>query len=303
MSITGLCLGILCGLLNAATYQFSRRFMQAEGRTAGQLACLAHLVMGAISLLLLPLLWHTPDQGWRAIAWPLFWCTALYMAGQICFFRAVRTIEASRVASTLGIKIAVVAAIVIITGSGSVSAAQWLGVVLAVIAIRLVNVRPGPSHGPIPRNAYLWIAGTCAGFALSDFHIGVLLERLSATHSPRSSAFAMVLSYTLAGTGALLFFPRYRGSTVQAWKAAIPFTIGWYAGMVAFFITIGFLGIVGAVILQATRGIWAIGLGILIAHLGHVHLERRIPLKQRLIQVGGALLMCLAIGLYASGAG
>jgi drug/metabolite transporter (DMT)-like permease len=287
--------------LHAATYLFSRRFMKVEGRTAGQLACLAHIVMGAISLALLPFFWHTPDQGWLVIAWPLLGCTGFYMSGQICFFRAIRSIEPSRVASMLGVKIAVVAVIVIIAGAGIVSPMQWAAVLLAVIAIRLVNVRPGPSHEPTPWGAYLWIAGTCAGFALSDFHIGLLLEKLSEARGPQSSAFAVTLSYILAGTGALLFLPLYRRSTRQAWKATIPFSIAWYASMMTFYIAIGLLGVVGAVILQSTRGIWAIGLGILIAHLGHVHIERKMPTRQRLIQIGGALLMCLAIGLYAAG--
>lgn len=302
MSVPGICIGLLCGLAHAVTYLFSRRFMKTEGHTAGQLAVLAHIAMGVMSVCLLPFLWRTPENGWLVTAWPLFGCTVFYMAGQICMFRAVEIIEASRVAPMLGIKIAVLAMMITVTGTGHVSPRQWVAVAIGIVAVRLINFSPGSAQTKVPLSAYLWVVCTCIGYALSDFHIGLLLKALSSNQSPAMSAFAVVLTYTLAGSGALLFFIKYRKSTAKAWRMAIPFSIGWYASMMTLFITMGYIGVVGAAILQSTRGIWAICLGVGIAHLGHVHLESKVPLKQRLIQFAAGLLMCVAIGLYATGA-
>ncbi|MBN2713805.1 MAG: hypothetical protein JXR97_15410 [Planctomycetes bacterium] len=301
MTIAGIVFGLMCGLGQAFTYLLSRRFMKIEGHSSGRLLCLSHIIMGLFSLALLPFLWIDPVNGWTPVIWPLIGTTLFYVVGQLSLFQAVKLIEGSRVASMLSFKIALLALLVTVTGTGIISTQQWIAVAVAVAAVQLINVSPRTAESATSWKAYPWIGATCLGYAISDFHIKLLLKALSNESSPAISAFAVALTYTLAAAGSLFIMTKYRDSSASTWRMALPFAVFWYFGMLCLFIAMGYIGIVGAVILQSTRGIWAIILGIIVAHLGHLHLEGRLTLKYRLIQVFAALMMCAAIALFATG--
>jgi hypothetical protein len=60
----------------------------------------------------------------------------------------------------------------------------------------------------------------------------------------------------------------------------------------------GLIGVIYGNVVQATRGIMAVGIGWIVAHIGHVHLEVRVSRRVFWKRVAGAVLMTLAIVLY-----
>lgn len=292
----GIATGLLCGLGHAVTYLFSRRFVTTPGQTSFQLLVLAHLIMGGFSAVALALLWRVPLCPWGAVLWPLGACTAFYFAGQACLFQAMRLVEPSRVASLLGLKIPLVALLVMLAGGAVIGARQWAAIGLVLVAANLLRVNRG--QAAVPVRGLAWVGGACCGYALSDFHILRLIRCFDAGGSPQAAGFCVALSYALAGLVALVFLGRVRPAPPAAWRQALPFAVAWYFSMLALFATFALVGTVLGVILQATRGVFAVVLGALVAHWGHVALEEAVPPAVRLRQAAAALLMLGAIALY-----
>jgi len=300
----GVITGLIAALASAVSYLVSRHHGNRRGGGSLRLLVLGHTVMAAVCLplawLLRPAVWPPPG------AW-LPWLTGSatsYLLGQAAVFAALKRISASRLAPLLGLKIAVLAAIVSMLPGAPLDARQWLAVALSVAAAALL----GRGGGIAPAGLGLLLAACCA-FACSDLCIVRLIDGLQgglATSAPalgrlRAGALAMALTYTACGgvLAGLAGLPRARPRDRADWLAAVQYAGAWLGGMIALYACFGTVGVVFGNILQSTRGLIAILLGAWLAHAGWHDLEEPVDRGTLVRRALAALLMTVAIALYA----
>jgi uncharacterized membrane protein len=292
--LLGILLGLCCALAHALSYLASRRFLAKPGRSSRQLLSLSHILMGAMSLVLLPVLWFQPANGWRAVLPPLVIAAVAYLAGQACLFMALHRAPASRLSPLLGLKILFLAGIAAGVFGQELSLAQWAAVLLTAAAALCLY----QTGGALPGKAALGILGACAFYAVSDLGIAWLIPAIDPARSLGASAFAVVLTYLLCGAIGLADLRQYVRAGRREWVEAAPFALAWYLSMVFLFATIAVAGVILAVILQSTRGPMSIVLAWAVARQGWIALEETADWRMRVRQIAAALLMSAAIGLY-----
>jgi uncharacterized membrane protein YidH (DUF202 family) len=178
---------------------------------------------------------------------------------------------------------------------------QWAGVGLAVVSAWVLN----GAGGHTPWRATVLVLAACVIYAFSDVCIYELLTRVREISGDRSTlgvplwAFALVcVGVGLLALGAL---PWLGHRSPTAWRDAVPYALSWTMAMVALYACFAMLGTVLGAILQSTRGLISIGLGVLLAHLGWQHLEQKhgaSVVGRRLVAAG---LMTAAVALYVWG--
>jgi drug/metabolite transporter (DMT)-like permease len=223
-----------------------------------------------------------------------------YLAAQFCIFGALRRTDASRVAPLLSLKVAVLAILSVASGQ-QLGLLQWAGVGLAVVSAWVLN----GAGGHTPWRATVLVLAACVIYAFSDVCIYELLTRVREISGDRSTlgvplwAFALVcVGVGLLALGAL---PWLGHRSPTAWRDAVPYALSWTMAMVALYACFAMLGTVLGAILQSTRGLISIGLGVLLAHLGWQHLEQKhgaSVVGRRLVAAG---LMTAAVALYVWG--
>jgi drug/metabolite transporter (DMT)-like permease len=251
--------------------------------------------MGAASLVLLAAAWRPAVPPVGTYLLPLIGTAGFYLAGQVGLFFMVRSTAASRVAPLLGFKIFVIAILSVVILGQSLTLAQWAAVGLCAAATLLLNY----SGDPLPWQAAGWLGLACLGYSLSDLCIVVLVNRLAPLSRLHASVYGVAASYVLCGVAAAALLPLVRGRRLAGWRYAVPFSVFWFCAMVLLFACFSATGAVFGNVLQSTRGLMSIGLGLLVAKRGWRELEDS-PTGARLIRrIGGAVLMIAAIALFA----
>ncbi|WP_294437623.1 hypothetical protein [uncultured Victivallis sp.] len=80
---------------------------------------------------------------------------------------------------------------------------------------------------------------------------------------------------------------------------SIPFAVSWFLSQVALFVCFGLLGTVFGNVIQASRGLISIGIGMLLVRWGLGKLDARISRRMWLRRIAAGILMTAAIILYA----
>ncbi len=292
----GLICGFLCALSHSLCYLFTRRFLIKDGRSSFQLICIGHIYMGIFSVIALALFWQTPEAGWEAIILPLAGAAGFYFLAQASFFRIATWAPASRISPLLGIKIVFLAIIASIFAGANLSILQWVAVGVCLLAA-LILARGGGEK--LELRVILGVMLTCCLYSGSDTNIQKLVRAIASEPSFESSCFAMALTYIVCAIPAVIgiFFLKSEND-MPALKDAFAFSLSWYSAMIFLFSAIAFLGVVPAVIVQSTRGPLSIGLGLIVAKLGHHALETRLIRSDAIKYLSAAVLMCLAIAIY-----
>lgn len=291
----GVLCGIFCACAHSGCYLFTRDFLTRPKRSSFQLLCIGHVYMGVISLILLPFFWRTPASGWAGLAIPLAGSALFYLLAQLIFFKVLTWVSASNISPLLGIKIVFIALLASFTGAAELGWAQWTAVGIALLAMGLLW-RGG---GKLPMKVIGGGILTAACYAGSDTFILKLLDAMNPEHGISDAVFCTALNYLLCMVIGLAGLPLCKEKTgVREFREAIWFSLSWYAAMLFLFSAFALLGIVPGVILQSTRGPLSVGLGILIAHLGHHRLEEKILLPRAISNLIAALLMCAAVAFY-----
>ena len=134
MLVVGIFAGIATALLQAISYVCSASFMQ-KYRSSLRLVIFSQVgdggVQSAVPALFLPD-W-TGGAAVKFFGWIAVW-VAVFMVGQVAFFTTLRSIEASRMSSLLGLKIVVLAFLYVVVMRESLAVGQWLAVVLSAAA-------------------------------------------------------------------------------------------------------------------------------------------------------------------------
>ena len=292
-SIFGLVAGLGAAFFQSFSYLFSRRFLHREPAGILSLLTFSHLLMGAFSLVLLPLCW----AGWEilhaAAVRQLVAGALFYFVGQAGLFWTLQRVESSRVAPLLGIKIIVLALIVTLWQGQSLGLPRWLAVLMSAGAAFLLN----EAGGRLPWQSLAGLVTAVVGYSLSDLNITALVHSLQ----PAGAAapfLGVALSYLLCGIMSLpLLLVTGRGASA-AWRRAAPYAASWFIAMLLLFTCFGAIGVVFGNIVQSLRGLISIGLGVWVVRAGWTHLETHVPRRVFWKRFAGALLMLGAIALY-----
>jgi len=322
MLLLGIILGLCCALASSLAYLVSRRFtVRQAGQNPSQpkwlgalrLLVTSHIylavVCGIAYLCLMPrgTSAQPADWGW-AIGSTI--CVALcYLTGNTCLFLALRVTDASRIAPLLGLKMVLLALVTQFILRDALLMQQWAAVLLGTAAAYLL----GASGGRLPMKTVLLILASCAGFVGSDVFISMMVpawlpEGLTAQSAKdnggaqliQASMTGMSLVYVWCGILAVVMLPIAKPWRWEHWRGAAPYAGFWLTAMVCLFSTFALVGIILGNILQATRGLMSIALGVLVVKLGHHHIESHASMKVIIQRLIAAAMMIGAIALYVT---
>ena len=273
--------GIACGFAAAISqsicYLFTKRYTARY--PSGMLPLLAwgHIFMGGFSLLCLPLLCPAalpPLAQWLP---PLALCSIFYLFGQIAMFLAFRDSDASRLSPLLGLKVLFLSLFCWTMQGAHYGGLQWIAVGLAVLAALAL----AGSGGRLHRRSLFWIVLACLSYSVSDLFVRATVDHFRFLGDFRGAALSAVLCYVLCGLAGLALLPFLARPGRQELLVILPFSVFWFLAMLLLFACFGLIGVVYGNIVQSTRGLFSIALGLLVAASGRHHLE---------IQVNGLIL-------------
>lgn len=299
MSPFGILLGLIVAVTASLSYLASRLYVLRFHTAPFRLLVHGHLLLGAISAGSLLLLWPGEGFDWAGYLPILLAMAGFYLVAQGLLFAVLRTVDASGVAALLSLKIVIVAVISVALLDIDITPMQWGGVLLAVGGAMVLN----SGVGRLPWKAMLVVVMICTMYGLSDLSIkrGVAFLQDHGSEEFRAVLQNVALCYTFCGLAALVVLPWARADFRKNLVYAAPWAAAWGSCMIALFWAFAVLGVIPAQILQSFRGLISVLLGVLVSHLGHVHLETKQPGHVVVRRVAAAVFMVAAVALYARG--
>lgn len=294
----GIALGVMAAFNHSLAYIASRFFMRRYPTGTVHLLVTGHIIMGFLAIIAAVLLWPESLPPLRSYYIPLFFSVAAYLVGQGSLFMALRTSEASRVSPLLGLKVFFLAVISIIFLQNSYSVLQWTAIIMTVSAALILST----TGGTMKYSAIIWICVACLTYCISDISITILVRKFEDISLLHAAAFSAALGYILIFLAAVAIFPFLPRPTPGMALSAVPFAVFWFIAMLCLYGCFGSIGFVFGNIVQSTRGIISIGLGVLIAAMGHEAIEQKISGRIMLRRLLAAAMMVAAVALFYNGA-
>ena len=290
--VFGIISGILSALLMSGSYIFSRAYFKKHADPV-QLAIYSQINMwfcGIIMLILSFIFMEVP------VSKKFF----LYLAGeafsfliaQTSFFMMLRHVEPSRTASLLGLKIMAIAVLTFLGGHAP-NMIQWGAIILCTIAAVGMNF----SGGKLSWKSILWLMIAVFCYAFCDICITGMMNLMPGRSMILNSFCVMGFTYTLIGflvLPGLFKYPLKR----ELLKEAMPYSIFYFCSMLFLMTCFGLLGVVFGSIIQASRGIISVVLGIILLRIGIDKDEPDVPLRIWIQKFIMAILMLAAMTLY-----
>lgn len=296
LMISGVLYGFAAALMQSISYVFSAQFILQHRAAPLTLLILMHLVLGGVGLAILPFLWHSKLLSVGDYIGPLLCTTFFYCVGQISLFKAIRASEASRVSPLLGLKVLVLAAMGLLWFGDSYQAVQWVAVGLCALGAVWLSA----SGGRISMSALGWVVMACVGYALSDLSVLYTMRSLEPLPLLHAAGVGVCLCYIICGALSLLFYPSLKEKHLLVQSA--PSALTWLLAMVFLFACFAEIGVVFGGIVQSSRGLISIFLGILLTWVGFKYAEK-MPVKSVFMQrVAASALMLIAIAMFSLGA-
>ncbi|MBE6395042.1 MAG: hypothetical protein E7044_13480 [Lentisphaerae bacterium] len=294
--IFGILAGLTAAFLNSIGYLFSAFFLK-KSNSPFKLLVFAQTWMLIFSV---PFIWFLlPENGiadpgkfFKALAyWVVVFCT-----GQASFFLALRHFEASRLSSLLGLKIIVLTVIYMFVNRSIPNAGQWLAVFMAAAAAMLINYSAGNSW---KSKGWLYVFVTLICYSLSDINETTLVLCLvDSGLSPLRSAFAATMTNYVA-LGILTLPGLFFFKPDKTFHLSAPYAAFWLLSQVSLMTCFALVAPVFGNVILASRGIFSVLLGALLAVIGIKGVDANISKKQWIRRGIAALLMVLAIGIYS----
>ncbi|MHC4870332.1 MAG: EamA family transporter [Planctomycetota bacterium] len=295
--ITGISLGLLSATFLSLSYLFSRVFVKKSGSGSTALLAISHIYMAVFSLILLPFFFPDNIIDFSIYGYSLIGASFFYFAGQFGLFMSLKYVEASRVSPLLGLKILILTVISVTVMGKNYSVNQYLAVLISFSAAVLLNY----SGIKLTLKAFLWVIFTCIGYSLSDINITSLVGHFKYLGFTNSVIVSVCLCYIICGAGGIILLALKPVKEFNTFKMAIPFSLLWFVAMLCLFATFGALGVVFGNIIQATRGIISIIIGVIVAGKGYHFLEMSVGKKVFIARLIAGLLMFSAIVLFSLG--
>lgn len=302
MDFVGIAAGVVTAILSACAFLSSTwALKRTPGLTPSGLMTDAGLLMGVIAIGLLGWHWNAElftNGFWRRLP-VLAGSSAFFCLGQTLVFAAQRKVEASRVVPLLGLKLPILALISVCFLNEHLGIWQGIAIALAVLAAFVLN----NAGKAIPFSAIGFVLGGCLSYSFSDICLTRLTARLGRDLGESQAVAALHctgLSYLLIGIVAALLLCIYsKPLTRAAMLHCIPFSVFWIACIVALTFCFARVGTVFGIILQNTRGIFAILLTPLCIWLGCTALESKLTYGLFWRRFAAALMVLAAVALYS----
>ena len=292
-------LGVICGLtaatMQSVSYVFSRMFISRH-KSAFHLSVCSQVLMGGMGLLLagVSLAFVTYPHSWKYYLLAFAWLVTYVMA-QSSFFIALKSVEASRLSSLLGVKIIALAVLALLFG-GTLTPLKYCAVVLCSISAVGMNF----TGGKLTLKSCFWIGMAVISYALCDLSCTEMVKMMPGKNMMYNSLAVVGVSYALLGVfslPALIAVPRKK----ELLRDALPFGLAWFVSMIFLLAAFGSLGVIYGTILQSGRGIASVLIGILLLKLGFENLEPRVGRKAWIRRMIMAALMLCAMVMYSKG--
>ncbi|OGV39459.1 MAG: hypothetical protein A2020_02915 [Lentisphaerae bacterium GWF2_45_14] len=298
MIFAGIITGVIAAFMQSCSYLASRFFLSRHMSPMG-LFILSHITMGLISLVMLPFFFPENPPPFSKYVLPLCGMSFFYMGGQLAFFRAIKYAEASRVSPLLGIKAVILTVLSSVFLGCSYTYLQWLSVFLCVSSAFVLNW----SGGSMPIRSIMWTFAACFGYSLSDLSIKSTVDCFPEMGIIQRSLLSVFMCYLICGfTGLCLLFFFRRNVSYRAARDSLPFSILWMGSMFFLFTCFAQIGPVFGNIIQSSRGIISIVIGLAAASLGFVALEQKTSGSVFTRRLVAAVMMTLAICMFYYGA-
>ena len=293
--------GIFCGLsaavLNSTGYIFGARFL-LHYRSAFRLTAVGTSIMMVPCLPLMFFLFpyekllHNREFLLLIPVWIL-----VYWLGQGSFFIALTYFKSSCLSSFLGLKIVILALIYLIFEHKNPGMWQWAAVILAAGAAVSFNWSGANLTSPA---GMVFLLTTLIGFSLCDIVETRIMQIIqeSGYSLMRSSVTAVVTCYSVLGVVSLplLFYLRL---TRRQIVYASPYALIWIASQIMLCACFVLLLPVFANVILATRGIFSVLLGALLAAVGLSKFDSSITRAQWIKRGISACAMIIAIAVYS----
>ena len=293
----GVSIGLASAVMQSAAYIFSRRFVN-EFHSSLKLVIYSQFVMGILGLAVFAATFPFTvfPRGAELVRFSAAMAVfvAAYHVAFFCFFKALNEIEASRLSSLLGLKVVVIALITYPFLHSELNTLHLLAVALTAVSAVGMNL----SGVRIGRKGALYLALALLGFATTDITGTIFVKTMPGDAATLKAICATSLAYVFLGliaAAALLklkFEPR-------ALAGALPYSALWFTAMLLLFASFGMVGVVFGSIIQASRGVVSVIIGILLARTGYVAVEPDVPVRVWVRRAVMAALMVAAIGLYS----
>ena len=290
----GITIGIVSAVMQSASYLFSRRFVTTY-HSSVKLVLYSQLGMGLFGLIVFAATvpFTAFPHSVKFVATLATYVIA-YNAAFYCFFRAVNEIEASRLSSLLGLKVVVIALIMLLLHKAQLRAPHYVAVVLTAVSAVGMNF----SGVRISRKGALFLALTLLGFSTTDITGTMFVKMMPGAAVTRSAICVTSLSYVILGGISAAAFLKLRFEKAPLW-GALPYGALWFAAMLLLFASFGIVGVVFGSIIQASRGIVSVLFGVILARTGYVSVEPDVPARIWVRRAVMAVVMVAAIGLYS----
>ena len=294
--ITGILCGLTAAMLNSVGYLFSAMYLK-RCNAPFKLLFFAQTWMLILSL---PFIWPLfPAQGiadLKTLITALIYWVIVFCVGQGSFFLALRHFEASRLSSLLGLKIIVLTVIYMGVHRSIPNGGQWLAVLMAAAAAMMINWSAG---GSWKSKGWIFVFTTLICYSLADINETTMVHCMveSGLSNFRAALAATTLSYTALGTlslPALIFF-----KPDKTFHLSLPYALFWLLSQAALLACYGLLLPVFGNVILASRGMFSVLLGAILAYCGIKGVDAQISRAQWIRRAIAALLMILAIGIYS----
>ena len=293
----GIVVALLTAMLQSGSYVLSRLFF-SKGYSSMQLVYASQLVIMLISIVAWPfVVKDTEVFQWDVMKWMLV-TTGGYLLGQCYWLNAMKKIEASRIASLYSIKIVFVGLLyMLLLHSGRLSIFMFIGVFMAVSAVFLMNYKRGGRFSMVGMVA---LGLAIVGFSFSDIGAVGMMPALDADSRLTAAIVSTLCNNIVAGL-VLLPFGKKIGFTWRQFPYSAPYAVCYMVSVVAIFYCFSVLDPVYTNVVVATRGLFSLMLGWVLARLGYTALESRASREEWLRRGAAALLMFAAIVVYSYG--
>jgi len=298
MIIYGIILGLVAAFTQSLSYIFARKFSSGCTNSNVRLLIASHIIMAIVGAIALPFFWPAIEWEWNWIR-PVILCAVYYLVGQGLMFVSLKSAEASKISPLLSIKVVMLAFLTWWLIGTPLNYLQWTGVGLCLIGAFVLNF----GGGGISRRAIISVLGACLFYSLSDMNITIMVKTLEG-HLSRWDAifFGVCMTYILCGLICGPFMLVVKESKLSDLKGpAFGFAVTWMIAMVFLFATFSIVGTVYGNILQSMRGIISIRIGVVIARMGHHHIEAHMPRKIFIRRLIAGLIMTAAIVAFGYG--
>ena len=211
----------------------------------------------------------------------------------VCFFQAMKLIEASRLSSLLGMKMVTLAIFNIIVFRDFPDGWKWAAIVLSSIAAVGMNF----SGGRLPARGCVMLVVTLCCYAVTDTLAGKLVAEIPGPNLTTRSLAATALNFGALGALSSLVFIRMKFEPA-VFRAAFSYGFCWMLAMVGLVASLHLLGVMLGNIVQSSRGFFSVLIGYALFRCGRRDLEPPAPPRMWVRRGVMAALMALAMGLY-----